>query len=97
MTLVRIEPDNGFNPYEIQSHRMSNWLGDGWVELPHDLSEKFFECNGYCSLEIEDGVLKSIVPSDFQPPIYLPTPTIEERLTALELAQLANMGVTPSV
>ena len=32
MTIIKLEPVNGVHPVERQSHRTSNWMGEGWAE-----------------------------------------------------------------
>lgn len=96
--IVKIEGYNGFHEYESQSHRTSNWMGDGWIEVPDAFVPTLYDCEGYCDLQIEDGVLTGITPTErpeLEPEPYVPT--LEERITALELAQLYSMGVETNV
>ena len=76
----------------------------GLIPLSDEQAATLTEYNGFVTItETEEGV--TIVPNTEAWEAWKATqttdtpapPTIEERLTALELAQLANMGVTPSV
>ena len=48
MTIIKLEPVNGVHPVERQSHRTSNWMGEGWAEVPEHLAEQAFACGGSC-------------------------------------------------
>ena len=96
--IVKIEGHNGFHEYESQSHRVSNWMGDEWIEVPEALVPTLYECGGYCDLQIEDGVLVGITPTERPEPEPEPyVPTTEERLAALESVMLSMMGVQSNV
>ena len=60
MTIIKLEPVNGVHPVERQSHRTSNWMGEGWAEVPEHLAEQAFACGGSCELTLEDGVLTAL-------------------------------------
>ena len=42
MTIIKLEPVNGVHPVERQSHRTSNWMGEGWAEVPEHLAEQAY-------------------------------------------------------
>ena len=81
----------------------------GLIPLTEEQAATLTEYNGFVTItETEEGVTvtpniiaweawEAAQTTDTPAPPTMETPTIEERLTALELAQLANMGVTPSV
>lgn len=52
--------------YEEQSHRRypDNWQGEGWIPVPPRLEPRARAYCPYCELEIEDGVLVGITPSE---------------------------------
>ena len=79
----------------------------GLLPLSDEQAQMVVEYNGFVTIT-EDGITvtpniteweawKATQTPDTPGTPTIGTPTIEERLTALELAQLANMGVTPSV
>lgn len=98
MTIIQIEPlDTGQHPIQSQSGRRSCWL-EGYIEVPAHLESAVWETLGWCDLQIEDGKLVGITPTERPEPEPVPyTPTTEDRLSALEGAMLSMMGVTPSV
>lgn len=81
----------------------------GLIPLTEEQAATLTEYNGFVTItETEEGVTvtpnviaweawEAAQPQEAPSTPTMGTPTIEERLTALELAQLANMGVTPSV
>lgn len=99
MTIIKLEPVNGVHPVERQSHRTSNWMGEGWAEVPEHLAEQAFACGGSCELTLEDGVLTAL--TAIRRPEELDAPTPQEdadallvdheyRLTLLELGLTAE-------
>ena len=82
MTIIKLEPVNGVHPAESQSHRTSNWMGEGWIEVPEHLAATAFSSGGYCELVVEDGVLKDIVATE-RPPEPERAPTPQEDADAL--------------
>lgn len=99
MTIIQIEPlKSGQHPIQSQSGRTSCWL-DGWIEVPTHLEADVWTTVGYCDLQIEDGKLVGITPTERPEPVPepAPIPTQEERLSALEEAMLAMMGVSTDV
>lgn len=98
MTIIQISAlPSGQHPVQSQSDRDTCWL-DGYIEVPEHLESAVWDTLGWCDLQIEDGVLVGITPTEHPEPEPEPyTPTIEERITALELAQLYSMGVETNV
>ena len=99
MTIIKLEPVNGVHPVERQSHRTSNWMGEGWAEVPEHLAEQAFACGGSCALTLEDGVLTALTAVRRPEELDAPTPqedadTLlvdhEYRLTLLELGLTAE-------
>lgn len=66
MTIIKIDTNNGHHPIEFQSHRNDCWL-DGYIIVPSNLENKAWESRGWCDLDIIDGVLVDIIPTE-QPP-----------------------------
>ena len=98
MTIIRISPmETGHHPVEFQSDRESCWL-EGYIEVPEHLETAVWGTLGWCDLQIEDGVLVGITPTERPEPEPEPyTPTQEDRLSALESAMLSMMGVSTDV
>ena len=98
MTIIQIEAlESGQHPIQSQSGRNSCWL-DGYIEVPAHLESDVWDTLGWCDLQIEDGKLVGITPTDRPDPEPEPyIPTTDDRLSALESAMLSMMGVTPSV
>ena len=99
MTIIKLEPVNGVHPVERQSHRTSNWMGEGWAEVPEHLAEQAFACGGSCELTLEDGVLTALTAGRRPEELDAPTPQEdadallvdhEYRLTLLELGLTAE-------
>ena len=72
---------DGGHGLESQSHRTEDWMGPGWIEVPPDLEAAVWACCGCCDLDIRDGKLVGITPTE-RPPEPTPEPTPEERLRA---------------
>ena len=98
MTIIQISAlSSGQHPVESQSDRESCWL-EGYIEVPQHLESAVWETLGWCDLQIEDGVLVGITPTERPEPEPEPyVPTTEERLAALESAMLSMMGVQSNV
>lgn len=98
MTIIQISAiDSGQHPVESQSDRESCWL-EGYIEVPEHLESAVWDTLGWCDLQIEDGALVGITPTErpeSEPEPY--TPTQEDRLSALESAMLSMMGVQSNV
>lgn len=63
MSMIINTSDKGF---ETQSHRTypENWNGDGWIAVPPELESLVLENSPYCDIEIEDGVLVGVTPTE---------------------------------
>ena len=82
MTIIQIEAlDTGQHPIQSQSGRTSCWL-DGWVEVPEHLESAVWDSLGWCDLDIQDGVLVGITPTE------RPEPEPEPETPHTELEQL---------
>ena len=83
MTIIQIDPlDSGQHPIQSQSGRTSCWV-DGWIEVPAHLEAAAWDSLGWCDLQIEDGKLVGITPTDRPDPKPVPyTPTELEQLRA---------------
>ena len=79
MTIIEIEArEDGGHGIQSQSHRTECWL-DGWIAVPQELEEAARACQGYCTLDIQEGVLVGLTPGEIPtPPEPEPTPTVEE-------------------
>ena len=83
MLIIKIESnDNGFHPFQSQSHRTSCWL-EGYIAVPTEFEKTVFECKGYCELTIEDNVLTNIVPRIDLIPAKVIKPTAQDDIDAL--------------
>lgn len=93
MTIIKIEPlESGQRPIESQSGRTECWM-DGYIAVPEHLEDKAWETLGWCDLDIQDGVLVGITPTERPEPEPEPTPapSYEERMAALESAMTAML------
>ena len=82
MMIIKIEANkDGLHLIQSQSHRQKCWL-DGYVAVPPRLESAVFACNGYCDLEIKNGVLKNIVP---RPDLMPSEPEAETEPSELEI------------
>ncbi len=83
MTIIQIESlSTGQHPIQSQSGRSSCWL-DGWIEVPANLEAQVWATVGYCDLQIENGKLVGITPTERpEPEPVTPTPTELEQLRA---------------
>lgn len=88
MVIIKIKADsNGWHQMQSQSHRKECWL-EGFIAVPSELEETAFECDGYCDLVIQGGILKGITPRPERRPQAEEPITAEQRLAALEAAML---------
>ena len=93
MTIIKISAlEDGQHELGSQSGRTECWV-DGWIAVPDHLESKAWETRGWCDLDIRDGVLVGITPTERPEPEPEPTPapSYEERLEALESAMMAMM------
>lgn len=80
MMIIKIEAtETGLHLFQSQSHRTECWL-DGYVAVPQELEIEVMQCNGYCDLTLENGVLKGITAR----PDLIPTEPTEKEPTQLE-------------
>lgn len=87
LTIVEIaaRPDGGHG-LQSQSGRTECWL-EGWIAVPEELADTMWACKGYCTLDIQDGVLVGVVPGE--EPVREPDPreqidALKERLAATD-------------
>lgn len=82
MTIIQIEAlDTGQHPIQVQAGRTSCWL-EGWVEVPEHLESAVWDSLGWCDLDIQDGVLVGITPTE------RPEPEPEPETPPTDLEQL---------
>ena len=97
MTIIQIDPlETGQHPIQSQSGRRACWL-EGYIEVPAHLHDAVWATYGWCDLQIEDGKLVGITPTE-RPPEPDPEPqppSAEERLGLLEetLAQTDETAI----
>ena len=93
MTIIQIEAlDTGQHPIQSQSGRTSCWI-DGWVEVPGHLEAAVWDSLGWCDLDIQDGVLVGITPTERPEPEPEPeTPPTELEQLRADIDFLAAMG-----
>lgn len=99
MTIIELTArEDGGHGLQSQSGRSSCWL-EGWVEIPANLESAVWDTLGWCDLQIENGKLVGITPTERPEPDtdLVTTPTLEERPAALESAMLSMMGVKSNV
>lgn len=64
MTIIEIAArEDGGHGLQSQSGRTSCWL-DGWIEVPANLEADVWATVGYCDLQIENGKLVGITPTE---------------------------------
>ena len=83
MTIIELTArEDGGHGLQSQSGRTSCWL-DGWIEVPANLEADVWSTVGYCDLQIENGKLVGITPTERpEPEPVTPTPTELEQLRA---------------
>lgn len=82
MTIIKLDPqESGQHMLESQSHRTSCWM-DGWISVPDELEEAVWDCEGWCDLNIEGGVLTGITPKERPEPKKQIEPTQLDRIEA---------------
>ena len=88
MTIIQIDPlETGQHPIQSQSGRRACWL-EGYIEVPAHLHDTVWATYGWCNLQIEEGKLVGVTPTE-RPPEPEPEPqppSAEERLGLLEEA-----------
>lgn len=98
MTIIEVNPRaDGGHGLQSQSGRTSCWL-TGWVEVPSHLEAAVWDTLGWCDLNIEDGKLIDITPTERPEPekpenSYIPTPEISATvfLRSMFSAQVETM------
>ena len=82
LTIIEIAArEDGGHGLQSQSHRTECWL-EGWIAVPEELTEAAWASGGYCELDIQDGVLVGITPTE-RPPEPEPEPTVEDVFNVL--------------
>ncbi len=76
LTIIEIEARaDGGHGLQSQSRRTECWL-EGWIAVPPELEQAVWDCRGYCTLDIQDGVLVGLTPGEApEPPAPEPTDT----------------------
>lgn len=93
MTIIKIiQDEDGYHDLESQSQRKSCWL-EGYISVPENLEKKAWESMGWCDLEIQDGVLVGITPTEKTDPVEPEDPVddrqaVEQEITDLMLADM---------
>lgn len=88
MTIIQIEPlESGQHPIQSQSGRCACWL-DGYIEVPIHLEAAVWATLGWCDLQIEEGKLVGVTPTERPPePEPEPQPPSAEDTTLDMLAE----------
>ncbi len=75
MTIIQIDPmETGQHPIQSQSGRCACWL-DGYIEVPIHLEAAVWATLGWCDLQIEEGKLVGVTPTERpEPPDPEPKP-----------------------
>lgn len=90
LTIIEIQADEtGRHGLQSQSHRIECWL-EGWLAVPEELTGAAWESGGYCQLDIKDGKLVGLTPTE-KPAPPEPEPSETERLRA-DVDFLAAIG-----
>lgn len=88
MTIIQIEPIVACqHNIESQSHRKSCWL-DGYIEVPSHLESAVWDTLGWCDLDIQDGVLVGVTPTERPEPEPIPVVPTEMELTQQDITDL---------
>lgn len=97
------------NAKHTESGNYGNPMGqpfDGCITLPDDLLTPYIEARGFVTLTLDGNTVTAVETNQDALDAYLaehpdtdpvPTPTNEERLSALESAMLSMMGVNTNV
>ncbi len=88
MTIIQIDPlETGQHPIHSQSGRRACWL-DGYIEVPAHLHDAVWATYGWCNLQIEEGKLVGVTPTERPPePEPEPQPPLAEDITLDMLAE----------
>ena len=88
MTIIQIEPmENGQHPIQSQPHRSVCWL-PGYIEVPAHLEGAVWATMGWCDLDIQDGVLVGVTPTERPEPEPIPVVPTEMELTQQDITDL---------
>jgi hypothetical protein len=88
MTIIQIDPaSNGQHPIQSQSGRSSCWLS-GYIEVPAQLESTVWATLGWCDLDIQDGVLVGITPTERPAPEPIPYVPTEMELAQQDITDL---------
>ena len=95
MTIIKLaSSENGQHPVQSQSGRDACWL-DGWIAVPEELERSVWETLGWCDLQIDDGKLVGVTPTERPELAPLPKPQPDgEAVTWEALAQAYFQGVS---
>ncbi len=95
MTIIQIDPlETGQHPIQSQSGRRACWL-EGYIEVPAHLHDTVWATYGWCNLQIEEGKLVGVTPTERPPePEPEPEPSPLERIEALEGALEESLAQT---
>lgn len=88
MTIIQIEAlETGQHPIQSQSGRSACWLDD-YIEVPAHLHDAVWATYGWCDLQIEEGKLVGVTPTERPPePEPEPQPPLAEDITLDMLAE----------
>ena len=94
LTIIKIEANsNGCHSLQSQSDRTECWE-DGWIAVPEELVAQAWACSGYCTLDIQNGVLVGLTPTERPEPEPEPEPEPSgDYVTYGELAAAIREGV----
>lgn len=85
LTILEIAArEDGGHGLQSQSGRTECWL-EGWIAVPEALADTVWACRGYCTPDIQDGVLVGVVPGE----VPAREPSAREQIAALK-EQLAE-------
>jgi hypothetical protein len=88
MTIIQIAPlENGQHPIQSQSGRSGCWL-PGYIEVPEHLENAVKATAGWCDLDIQDGVLAGVTPTERPTPEPIPVVPTEMELAQQDITDL---------
>ena len=88
MTIIQITPsENGQHTIQSQSGRVSCWL-PGYIEVPAHLESVVWATLGWCDLDIQDGVLVGVTPTERPEPESTPVVPTEMELAQQDITDL---------
>ena len=91
MTIIQIDPlETCQHPIQSQSGRRACWL-EGWIEVPAHLHDAVWATYGWCDLQIEEGRLVGVTPTEEDVTLDM-LADHEERLCMLELTTTATVA-----